>query len=199
MALILVEAPQWRFVERAAVKRNLHVTTDADDDRIDQLILAAESFLDGGRGILGRALVHQTWKLTLPDWPEEIIRLPLPPLISVESITYLDSTGDEQTLDSSLYRVVDGGAGGHSGVMREFSATWPSVYSGVPDGVRVTYTCGYQDELSPSNNPVPEAIVRAALLLISSWYDDPNAEPSGAFWSLVTPFMVRRLGARCED
>lgn len=68
------------------------------------------------------------------------IELPNPPLQSITSITYLDTTGGRQTLDPSAYRVDVTGERGI--VTPAFGTSWPATYQ-VPGAVEVTFVCGF--------------------------------------------------------
>lgn len=190
--LVRLEAPTQHFLERELVKKHIRVTTTADDDRIDSLIEAVEAVLDGQNGYLGRALMPQTWRLDMHDWPDNAILVPLPPLISVESIEYLDSTGDLQTLPASYYRVVDGAP--VSMIVPEHGKTWPSVLTAQRDAVQVTFVAGYQDTLSPTNNAVPGAIVQAGVILLGMLYDTPMDDIPDSVKSILAPWVVHQLG-----
>jgi uncharacterized phiE125 gp8 family phage protein len=195
--LIQVQPPMQDVVDLATAKLALRVDSTADDQRITDLVRAAVHLLEGGGGgdgILGRALMPQTWRLELTDWPYRLM-LPMPPLIAVTGVTYLDTVAVEQTLDASTYRVVDGGAG-RGCFMLAFSKTFPACFSGWPDAVRITFDCGYRDLASPANNPVPEPIRQAVLMLVQSLYDRPGQEDIPAVvHSLISPFRVAQLGA----
>jgi uncharacterized phiE125 gp8 family phage protein len=177
MGLILVQGPMVDVLDLALVKTRLRVDTTADDDSIKGIIAAATQLLDGRDGFLGRALMPQTWRLEVPEFPEfpDCIEIPLPPLIRVSGITYLDTDGVEQTLASTVYRVVDRGSD-RSRIMLAVEQTWPSIYEGYPDAVRITFDCGYQDLQSPANNPIPEPIQQAIMVLAQSLYDRPGQE-----------------------
>lgn len=193
--LTLVEGPQERFLDRDMVKSHLHISTTADDDRVDEIIRAAEGMLDGSAGYLGRAIMPQTWRLDLSDWPPNAIVLPLPPLISVESIVYLDSDGDAQTLDTTYYRTVIGEPGK---VILEYGKTWPTTLTDQPDAVRVTFIAGYRDLLSPTNNPVPGVIVMAGVLIAGMLYDNPMSDIPESVRSLLASSVVHRMGGYRE-
>ena len=193
--LVLVQGPQQPVVSIDEAKAQIHVDTAGDDLRIASLIMAATQRYDGARGVLGRALMMQTWQVQLSDWPAAFIDIPLPPLIRVTSIKYLDGNGDEQTLSSSLYRVVNAGENRQSRIIRAVNQTWPSVIVGEPDAVRVTFDCGYVDDQSPSNNAVPEPIRQAIILLAQEWYDrGPQNDIPPAVQALMAPFKLSRLG-----
>lgn len=123
-------------------KAKLWCRIDSDDtsqdDEITELIKAARLRCEKVAGI---ALVTQTWKLTLDAFPDDgLIRLPRPPLASVTNIKYLDTSGVEQTLATTEYRV---DADSKPGLIQEDSGkAWPAIYD-VVAAVRVTYVAGY--------------------------------------------------------
>lgn len=200
MKLTQIQAPMADVVDLATAKNALRIDTAADDARVMDLVRAATHYLEGGGGqdgILGRALMPQTWRADVPNWPaagEELL-LPMPPLIAVTGITYLDDVdGTEQTLSTSIYRTVVSSTG-RGAVMLADGETWPSVMAGYPDAVRITFDCGYQDAASPASNPIPEAIRQAVLLIAQTLYDRPGEEIPPAVFTLIAPFRVSRLGA----
>ena len=194
--LTLVQGPMDDVISLATAKARLRVDTGADDDVMRLIIMAATQRFDGRDGILGRALLPQSWRLTLPAFPDALgdIELPLPPLISVESIAYLDTDFVEQTVSPTIYRVVAGGFG-RSRIRLDVDQTWPTSPADEPDTVRVTFQAGYQDLQSPANNPVPEPIVQAILMLAQSMYDRPGQEGVPDIVSnLVSPYRIGVFG-----
>jgi hypothetical protein len=204
-------------LERA--KQALRIDTAADDTRIQQLVAAATERLDGADGILGRALMPQTWRLEVQSFPGAqvvgdlddltvsrefsgletsvtgYLEIPLPPLIGVTLVEYLDTDGDVQTLASSTYRVVAGGTRRRSRLILAPSQSWPSTRVGEPDAVRVTFDCGYRDLSSPANLAVPESIREAVLMLTQSMYDRPGQEDvPEVVHSLLAPYKVGWFG-----
>ena len=81
-----------------------------------------------------RALVKQTWKLYLDEFPCGTIELRRPPVQSVSSITYTDGNGDEQTVSSSDYETDLKSAPGRIVPV----TTWPSAKC-MPNAVTVTF------------------------------------------------------------
>jgi len=92
-----------------------------------------------------RALITQVWNLVLDVFPScGYIHLPKPPLISVGSITYLDTDGASQTFAASKY-VVEIPAGPfaqHGKISLAYNEAWPSLY-GQANDVTVQFTAGY--------------------------------------------------------
>lgn len=176
----------------AEAKAHLRVDHADDDALIAALIEAATTHLDGWSGILGRALVSQTWRQDFADFGE-YLRLPLGPVVSVSSVTYYDINDASQTAASASYSLLADDYGPYVGLVPGY--TWPSVSSTRNAPVSVTYVAGYGTAAA-----VPQAIKQAALLLIAHWYDFREAVMAGqtptelpfGVRALLTPF--RRVG-----
>lgn len=162
MALSLITAPTAEPVTLAEAKSHLRVDSADDDTLITALIAAARLHLDGKDGWLGRALVTQTWDLLLDDF-QGVIRLPLAPVQSITSVTYLDTAGVLQTLAASKYRtdlVTE-----PARITEEFGMVWPSTY-GVVNAVTIRFVAGYG-----APGAVPEAIKLGLKALIAHFYE----------------------------
>lgn len=176
-SLTRTSAPAANALEAATVYEHLRLplsgSPPAPDD--EALVLAyrdaVEAHLDGADGVLGRALVTQTWEMTMRHFPlgcdrihgDLRIRLSLPPLQSVASITYVDADGATQTLDASKYTVVTGERGA---IVPAYGETWPTTRD-VPEAVTVTFVAGYGD----AADDVPGAIRAAGLIMVADLYD----------------------------
>jgi len=93
-----------------------------------------------------------------------IIRPPYPPLVSVDSIKYIDINGIEQTLDSAEYDVDITTEPGR--IKPAYEKSWPSIRT-VMNAVTITYTAGYA-----SKDAVPFDIKAAILLIIGHLYEN---------------------------
>lgn len=182
------------LLQLADVKLHLKIDVDESDqdDYLNMLIDAAQAHLEGRDGILGRAFLTQQWRLTLSSFYDPVcspwnsfrageIRIPLPPLASVESVKYLDSTETLQTVSSSLYRIVDGG-GQVSSIIPKVGQVWPIAIC-APDAVRIEFTAGYTDDDGDAD---PESflaerkdIVHAMLFLIGHWFQNREGVTDG--------------------
>jgi uncharacterized phiE125 gp8 family phage protein len=153
--LRLKTAPAEPPVGLDEVKAHLRVDFEDDDDLIEGLIDAATAHLDGFAGILGRAMVTQTWTLGLDATPPALawsrdwfvfgrgrpnaVRLPLPPLIEVDEFRYTDADGVEQILDPDLYRILEGPL---SQIEPAFGLTWPATRL-QRRAAEIDFVCGY--------------------------------------------------------
>lgn len=169
------------------VKQHLRIDTSDSDAEINRLINTAESYLDGAGGIMGRALRPQVWRYDIPVFTD-LITLPLPPTISVDSIQYYDADNVLQTLANTQYFTVDGGYSGDI-IYRGDNVTYPNTYTR-KDAVQITFTAGYQDLNSPTVEPIPENIRNAAVMLIKILYDNPGTEVPEVVRQLIAPYRV---------
>lgn len=179
------------LITTSEAKAQCRIDSTDEDTLIDSLVSAAVSHLDGYSGVLGRALVTQTWQQDFSGFCSKL-RLPVGDLIAVTGVTYYDTSNAQQTLASSVYTAFTDSLGPY--VTLKPDQVWPSIYSRA-DAVRVTWTAGYGAAAA-----VPPAIKQAALLLIAHWYDNRSGVAVGetptemplAVNSLLAPF--RRVG-----
>lgn len=101
-AYTLVSGPGVEPLSLDAAKKWLRVDSGHDDAAIADLI--AENRRRAER-VTGRALVTQTWRLTLDEFPPWEIAVEMPPLASVASISYVAVDGTQTTLSAALYQV----------------------------------------------------------------------------------------------
>ena len=184
LAPVRTVAPAADLVSLAEAKAQCRVDDSDSDVLITALIKAATDHLDGYSGVLGRALITQTWAVDFGGF-SELMRLPVGNLLAVSSITYYDSANVQQTLSASVYAAHND----HFGplLITKPDQQWPTTYAR-PDAVRVTWTAGY----GATSAAVPAAIKQAALLLIGHWYDNRAAVNVGAAVAEV-PFTVEAL------
>lgn len=172
---VTVTGPGAEPVTTDEAKAHARIDYSDDDTLIDRLIKTARQHVERK---LDRALLYQTFDYKLHCFPAVIV-LPRPPLESVTSITYIDTNGTEQTLDSSKYRVVDNGEW-PSIIEPEYSETWPSTRD-VLAAVTVQFQAGYADGgASPvARDDIPEPIREAILLTVTHWYEHREASIPG--------------------
>lgn len=181
MGYRLVTPPASTPITLAEAKSQLRVDHSDEDGKIEALIAAATSYLDGRTGVLGRCLVTQTWELTLDEFPAEEIELPLGPVASVTSVTYVDIAGVTQTVSESDYYVDN--ASLSAWVLPEIE--WPNTMQAA-NAVTVRFVAG------TAVADVPPALKHALLLLVAHWYE--NRQPVSIGGAPVEmPFAVDAL------
>ncbi len=153
-------------VTLAEAKEHLRVDSSDEDTLITSLIYAATDFVSGRNGYTGRALLPQTWDAYFSKFDD--IELPLPPCISVASITYKDTDSASQTLATSVYTVNT--ARQPALVTLKPIQTWPATDESW-DAVKIRFTCGYAGG-SPAREAVPYSIKAAIKLVIGDLYQN---------------------------
>jgi uncharacterized phiE125 gp8 family phage protein len=188
----------------------LHLRCDFDDEDIliSALISAARDYCEQ---VIQRAIYNQTyvlsldqfnyddWRSTIPMarrnplrfsalWESMALRIPMPRLVSVTSITYLDVTGTKQTLDPSTYNVDVSSEPAR--IVPAVNLTWPTTDYYAPGSVKVTFVAGsYGDGVE--TDTCPASIRQAILLLIGHWYS--NREAASALSLRSVPMAVDAL------
>jgi len=87
----------------------------------------------------GRALVQQTYRLTLDEFPAAFV-LEYPPILTVEHIKFYDAAGVRQTLHPDDYLVDNESEPGE--IVPAPGRAWPATQGRI-NAVEVQYSCGY--------------------------------------------------------
>jgi hypothetical protein len=186
MSLKLITPPAVEPVDLATLKKQNDVSRTDQDTLITFYGKAARIKVEN---FLWRKLITQTWELRLDDFPclgsqgiysrptnydvqHSIhpggeIRIPFPPLQTIDSITYVDQNGATQTVNSSDY-IVDT-AMEPARVAPAYQKYWP-IARKQAGSVVVRFTCGYGVAAD-----VPETIKLAIQFLYAHLY--MNREP----------------------
>lgn len=162
MTSYLLAGPAEEPVSLAEAKAFLKVDDAAEDGLIATLIGAARLHVEG---VTGKALLAQSWRVVLDDWPESgVVKLPVSPLRSVTAITATDDNG-----------------GSHEIGLAQFSSEpdrlfVPRVVVGMPilqerGGIEIDYVAGFGSE--PAD--VPADLRQALLGLVAHWYEHRDA------------------------
>lgn len=141
----------------------------AVDSKVDSLILAATAYVSGPDGVLGKALISQTWSVSVPCAGRNgRIEIPLTPVQSVKSIKYFDPEGNEQTLTVDNFHLF--GDEDRAYIEPKSGTVWPGVYDR-PDAITITFVAGFGD----SAEFVPENVKQAIRLLCCHWFENREA------------------------
>lgn len=196
--LVLVTAPAAEPLSAAEAKARLGIGSELSDTVVDALIKGARQSIDGAEGWLGRALVTQTWDLILDAFPADEIPLPLPPVQSVTSITYLDAAGSSQTVDPADYELVKGAP---ARVRPDYDASWPSA-RGCRGEVTVRFVAGYgaaEDVPEPIRNAIALQVAHLRSLMAQNLFlRSEVVEGVGSFDYFVSEAAGRALGAAAD-
>lgn len=171
-------------ITAAEFKTHARVYHTQDDIYIATLILVATQCIEHETR---RALISREFAMQLQGFPAdgEII-LPRSPLLTVTSVTYLDSAGAMQVLASSNYHTYS--VNGVGRVVLKSTASWPTTQGTGALDVWVNFTAGY----GGTSESVPVALKHAVLLWATHWYDNRTSVNVG---NIVTelPMTVQRL------
>lgn len=170
MTPVLVTAPTADVVDLYDMKLHLRVDHNDEDPLIASLIAAAVAHLDGYSGILGRAIMPQTWA---QEWEcAGPYRLALPDVSSIVVTVDGSPVDDLSTTLTPLGLVVSVGV---SGAL-----------------TRIEYTCAMPQRLLP-------AVQAAVKLLVGNWYAAREASGDAlapiplAFDALIAPLRRVRV------
>lgn len=143
----------------AEAKAHLRVRHTSEDAYIGSLITMARLLMEADTW---RTIVRRQRTLTLNRFPigREPIYLPRPPLVSIDSINYVNTAGANQALTG--FRVDTTHEPG--AVVPAYGTDWPEVRDELI-GVTIVYTAGY------AANQVPEPIKHCLRLSLAEQYE----------------------------
>jgi uncharacterized phiE125 gp8 family phage protein len=189
--LVRETAPTATPVTVAQLREQAEIDSTHRDDHLQRCLDAATQHLDGYSGALGRALMVQTWVLYLEQFPAGVIRLPMPPLITVDEITYTDANGDAQLLSGAVYEVI---TGPRAEIRRAYGRVWPAARC-EPRSIAITFTCGHATAAEVPA-PIRQWILMSAAGLNAQREDQAiglTVSPNPAADRLLAPFRVPRF------
>lgn len=188
MQLTRVVAPAATVVSLEELREQVRLIAcgsppETDDDAfLERIARVAVSELDGADGWLGRALIDQTWLLTLSGFPSGLRRTPwyapiLLPLTSpawsggspapapIVSVQHVAPDGTLTTMvEGTDFEVVTDADPQY--IRPLYGACWPATRCQL-DAVRVTYVAGY----GAAASDVPEEIRDYVLLRVGQLYE----------------------------
>jgi len=159
-SLTLVTRPEVEPVSLEDAKLWLRLDHTAEDALVDSLIQMVREQVEEH----GIAVITQTWDLRLDCFPS-IIRLPKTPVQEVSSISYIDTSGDTQTLAEAAYTVDVRSTPAR--IVPAYGYSWPITRS-EPNAVTVRFIAGYGAGATPAE--IPERILQAMRLALTTAY-----------------------------
>jgi len=146
------------------------------DALIGSLITAAREQLEA---VTGTRLVEQTVDIRASEWCD-LHRLPIGPVLSVDSIQYLDRAGEEQTVASAEFELF--GAGLSQGMMPSVGNGWPDDVLRRRDAIRLVMVLGY--------DPVPKPLWTAILLMVGDVFANRETAVTGTVAAKIPMSMT---------
>ena len=167
LSIVVTTSPSIEPLSVIEAKDHLRVDGDDDEVLIAAYIKAAREFAEA---YTGRTLINTVYTLSLDKFPtsSDAIEIPAAPLASVTSISYVDTDGATDSMDSSDYRVDTSSEPGRITVA--YGNSWPSTRD-ITNAVSIVYTGGY----GTSRDDVPEGIRMAMRLLVGHMYENREA------------------------
>lgn len=182
MALKIITPPTKEPVSLQQAKNHLRVDFTDDDDLISSLISTAREYCEAQTH---KALAPTIFEYTLDAFPFGApIRIPRPPLVSVDSINYKDKDGTETIMPSDSY-IAD--VDDEPGKLVPIDGQWPSFDPYPVNAVRIRYTAGYDE------STLPKSIQQAMLILVAHWYENREAIVNAGKTVNQLPFAVESL------
>jgi len=183
LTAIRTEAPILSPISLEDVRAHLRIDHTDEDPTLQLYIDAATGYLEGATGILGRALVTQSWAQAYPLFTDPILLpLGLQPVEAVTAINYYDEAGVAGVVGDTLYRLVQAEAGPR--IERTTDALWPAT-AVRDDAVTVEFVAGQ----APAAVAAP--IRQAMLLLVGHWYAQRETAAAGNLAEV--PYAVTAL------
>ena len=182
MGLVRLTPSASRAVSADEVKRYLGIESDETgwDSLIADLIASAEAEVED---VIGRAVMPQTWALSLDAFADEI-ELPRGPVSAVTAVDYLDSAGAAQVASPTLY-TLDAVSDPQWIVLNE-GETWPDTLDRV-NAVTITFTTGFAE--------VPGPIKEAIKVAIAARWTDRTATFPTAAMERLEPYRAMWIAA----
>lgn len=174
--LTLVTAASSEPVSVTEAKTRLRIDGTDDDTDLGLMIKDAVARIDGPNGV-GICMEQQTWEMSLDCFPE-IIYLPLSPVASITSITYIDGNGAEQTLADTEYKIDTP----TRRLVPAYGKSWPSTRYEI-SAVKIRFVVGYDD--------VPDDLKQAIFLMVGHSY--AHREAVGAKEMSAIPEGVKSI------
>lgn len=129
-----------------------------DDAQLDDYVASARAHVEARTGT---RLVTQTVSLKTDDWTD-LANLPIAPVQTVSSISYVDTDGEVQTLPTSVYEtrldLLE------PAIVLKWSQTWPTLRPG--SLITVTAVVGYGAAGSQ-----PAEVLQALKMIVEDFYE----------------------------
>ncbi len=190
MAATLLTGPAVEPVSLAEAKAHMRIDHTAEDDTITEMITAARQALEDASDL---ALITQSWRVSLDNWPDTVVELPRRPAQSVTEVRVTNLNGIDVVLDAGTYELKS--IGDLARLVKHPSGIWPAPgrFGG---GIEIDYMAGYGNAASN----VPKSLRQALLMVIAHVYENrellsrggDQPLPSGVD-ALLAPYRRVRL------
>jgi len=185
MTLLLLSGPGEEPVPLEEARAYLRLDDETQDGLVNALMTAARLTLEAATR---RAFVTQNWRVTLDQWPERGVILPLAPLQGVTQVSV-----DGVALASDAYLVDLASAPPRLKAAQGVALPAPEDEMA---GIAIDMLAGYG-----AASAVPPPLKQAILMLTAHWFDNREAVAFGeqvnllpmGVEALITPYRRRHL------
>jgi uncharacterized phiE125 gp8 family phage protein len=158
-----VSGPVQELLTAGDIYAHLRIEYDAEDPTyLLSLAQAARAWVEDRAWM---AIGEQVWESFWDHFPEGYLELAPGPLLSVASVTYVDTDGASVVLDPTEYRVDDVSFPGRIYPV----SSWPATLDGRENAVRVNYSAGYTQQT------IPPQLIHAMRLLVGHFHENREA------------------------
>lgn len=156
----VITAPSEEPVTLDTAKMQCRVEHNLDDALINGYISAAR---EQAEHRTGRALITQTLEMVLDTFPDSEIELPLSPAISIVSVKYINTLGNEVTMATNAYALDNYGL--RNWVLPASGTEWPDTFE-MANAVKIEYTAGFGNA-----SAVPQTVKSWILMAVGAFYE----------------------------
>lgn len=128
----------------------------------------------------GLSLVQKVYEIALDAFPPSEIELPMPPVVQIEQITYVDADQAEQTVDPANYVLDDYQK--PAWLLPAVDVPWPTAGSFI-NAVKIQYRSGYLGSEPTSDavgEPLPGGLQSGIVVHMAYLYAHREAAPTAA-------------------
>lgn len=159
MTMLLLTPPSVEPVTLAETKDYLRISSASEDDLLNGLIATARETVEK---LTGTALITQSWRLYLDDWPlQGIVRVPCYPVASITTVTAYGPDGNPTVIDAG-----DLFLDASSRPARLYMAA-PALSLRPLNGLEIDLVAGFGE----AGNDVPDGLRRAIKVLVAHCYE----------------------------
>lgn len=187
----VVTAPTAIPISLEEARRHLRLSADDEDTLLVDYLHACRDYLqDEVTG--GITLLTTTYDRVLPCFGglRNRIELPLPPLQSITSITYLDPAGASQTLTENTHFASHKPSVGRGWVVPTPEYDWPDTADDRDNAVTIRFVAGY----TPAT--LPHKAKQAVRLMLGSFFEFRESTivgPKSSEYATELPVSAKRL------
>jgi uncharacterized phiE125 gp8 family phage protein len=148
--LYVVTPPRSEPVTLSELRRWLAMTDDNDTAQDPEIWAIAKAMRAYAEKYTGRRFVDTALELNLDYWESRVIQLPVAPVVSIDYVKYIDSSGTLQTLyDDTTSPTVGASAiaidlkSQPARISPPWAGFWPTIRGGDFNAVQIGFTAGY--------------------------------------------------------